>query len=649
MTKTIQLQPDPLRCLQERLAVLDQSVDAMAGQLGSARAARPANRETLIASLDVVLEAARIVQKTLAELAAAVIEPPPEWGTREELDAAVTRLAARAEERSVNRWRQRLQEIATSLFDGHVVSRRTRRVIASLDNLRGLAAAELVRVAEGDHPLVLPGPPDGPWLDWVFEQPGNELEFILAPLHGLTPELYRFLLDLHPDDWQASPATSSSVILHTSLNSPTPSSPSPTLVVSPPSAALTASPRVAPLNPAPVATNFSPAAIVPESASLPVDGQSRLSQPPLVQPHKSAHDQEPPPAVPVQRPESAHRPPVARSPTPTSDLPAQAGVADVPKPAPAQHLADVQEILARCVAGDYLRAALLAAGRAFGGLPEIDPSFEVLLIAHQVGSASAVHHWPEWCYNLEAVASVAHAAPNSARLIFLAAQCQVARGEGVTDPLPEEVGVALLDVFNDLPEVRKWFAAFRDATSVPGLWEQVCRPAPPDRAAEYREHRRTFAERYDGGLLHRSDKAAYIRRQDHYLSRQPAFRLLYEHLQPGGPVPVTVDEKITIESWLGKKPEWVTDAWHESTERVSGRVKLHGNQRAELVRRAAEYLDYANRAWRAARALGSVSVTLKNVERLQKELRDLLPTTLDLAKGQPWEVLFRQLAGRLPS
>jgi hypothetical protein len=149
-------------------------------------------------------------------------------------------------------------------------------------------------------------------------------------------------------------------------------------------------------------------------------------------------------------------------------------------------------------------------------------------------------------------------------------------------------------------------------------------------------------------LLHRRDKAAYIRRQDQYLSRQPAFRLLHEHLQPGGLAPVTADEKTLIESWLEKKPEWVTDTWHDSTERVSGRVKLHGNQRAELVRRAAEYLDFACRAWKAAQALGRDPVTLKNVERLRTELRDLLAITLGRAQDQPWRVLFRQLAERLP-
>jgi hypothetical protein len=321
----------------------------------------------------------------------------------------------------------------------------------------------------------------------------------------------------------------------------------------------------------------------------------------------------------------------------------------VHEPAPELALASVEEILALCVAGDYLRAALLAAGRAFGSQPEADPSLEALLVAHHVTSEKGGPPWPEWCYDPVAAHEVAQTSPNSARLTFLAAQCQLAREGGAADPLPKQVGEVLMDAFNNLPEYRNWLAAFREATSVPGLWEQICRPASRDPAAEYRERRRAFAERYESGLLHRSDKVAYIRRQDHYLSRQSAFRLLHERLQPAGPAPVTADEKKLIESWLEKKPETVTDAWHESTERVSGKVKLHGNQRAELVRRAAEYLDCASRAWRAAQALGNVPVTLKDVERLRKQLRDLLPTALGRAEGQPWAPLFHRVAGRLPS
>src|SRR5262249_34558493 len=139
------------------------------------------------------------------------------------------------------------------------------------------------------------------------------------------------------------------------------------------------------------------------------------------------------------------------------------------------------------------------------------------------------------------------------------------------------------------------------------------------------EHRRAFAERYESGVLQRRDKAAYTRRQDNYLSRQQAFRVLQDRLKPSGVAPLSAQEKKLIEGWLAKKPEWVTEAWLESTERVSGKVKPHGNQRAELIRRAGEYLDCANRAWRAALALGSGPVPPKDVERLQKQLRELLP------------------------
>jgi hypothetical protein len=350
-----------------------------------------------------------------------------------------------------------------------------------------------------------------------------------------------------------------------------------------------------------------------------------------------------PPAPAAGPREEPIRPP--QPPAPTVPPPAP----PPPQPAPELDLAPVQEILARCIAGDYLRAAFLAVGRAFGGLPDEDPSVEALLVAHHAGSQSGVLPLPQWCYDSDAAQHMAQSSPHSARLTFLAAQCQLAQDEGAPDPLPEQVGEALWNAFNDLPEVRRWLGAFRQATGVPGLWQQVCRPVPRDPAAEYRERRRIFEERYQGGLHHRSDKAAYIRRQDHFLSGQPVFRLLHERLKPDGPAPVSGEERARIEDWLQKRPEWITNQWHQSTERVSGRVKLHGTQRAELVRRAAEYLDCAKRAWRAAQALESTPATPRNVERLRGEIRDLLPPALARAQGQPWGPLFRRLTGRLPS
>lgn len=619
------MQPDSPRGFQEARAALDHAADAIASHVHSARAARPVDRDTLIASLDVLLQSAQAIQEAIASLAEAAAETVPEWKTREELDAVVDRLAARAEERAANRWRLRLQQVARALAAGRVVSRRSRRLISSLDSLRSAAVAELSRVSEDDHPLVLPGPSDGVWLDWVFGQSSEELETLLTSLHDPTPNLYQFLLDLNPDDWQASSPVSSPTPLGAS---PIPSETS----ASNPALAVT-SPAVA--EPPPPATPL----LVP-SPAVPYPSTAVAVSKPVLHPA----GEQPPPAAPRSLAETVQRPPPAAPP-----VPPRKPVPQPVQPAPEPDLASDQEILARCVAGDYLRAALLAAGRAFGGMPEGDPSFEALLVAHYVGNKAEAPPWPEWCYDPVVADGVAQEAPNSARLTFLAAQCQLARGEGVADPIPESVGETLLDTFNDLHEVRNWLAAFREAINVPGLWEQVSRPAPRDPTAEYGERRRTFAERYESGLLHRSDKAAYIRRQDHYLSRQRAFRLLHERLQPMGPAPVTAEEKRLIESWLEKKPEWVTEEWLKTTERVSGTIKLHGNQRVELVHRATTYLDLANRAWRAARELGNTPVQLKDVERLRKQLRDWLPDARSKAQGQPWGPLFHQLTGRFPS
>jgi hypothetical protein len=310
----------------------------------------------------------------------------------------------------------------------------------------------------------------------------------------------------------------------------------------------------------------------------------------------------------------------------------------------------VEEIAACCAEGDYLRAALLAAGRAFGGAPQVDPRFDALLVSHHVCCESRTPPWPGWCFDPALATGVCQAYPDSVRLAYLAAECHLSQSEGADAVLSEPVAQALLAAFNDSPEVRTWLAAVRDTTAVPGLWEQICRPTPSDPLAEYRERRRAFAERYESGLLHRSDKAAYIHRLDHFLSGQRAFRLLHSQLKPGGPDPLTAEDRALIVAWLGKKPEWITDTWRASTERPTvGKVKLRRNQEAELVRRATEYLDYANRAWRAAQARLSASPPAGDVEKRRQQLRDLLPPARARAEGRTWGPLFRRLAERLHS
>jgi hypothetical protein len=83
------------------------------------------------------------------------------------------------------------------------------------------------------------------------------------------------------------------------------------------------------------------------------------------------------------------------------------------------HLATREEILQYCTKGDYLGAGLLAAGRVFGGLPEIDPSVGVLLVAHHVCCGSEFTPWLDWCSDQDAATEVCRLTPESARLTLL--------------------------------------------------------------------------------------------------------------------------------------------------------------------------------------------------------------------------------------
>jgi hypothetical protein len=149
--------------------------------------------------------------------------------------------------------------------------------------------------------------------------------------------------------------------------------------------------------------------------------------------------------------------------------------------------------------------------------------------------------------------------------------------------------------------------------------------------------------RYENGLQYRNPNAAYIHRQDYYLSRLASTRLLRDYLKPDGPGPLTDDAKHEIRALLGKKPEAVTDDWLRSTERATGRIKLRGNQRAELVRQAAEYLERTNRAWRASEALRHSARPVGDVEPRRERLLITLPGVRDQARGTPWGALFAQL------
>jgi hypothetical protein len=309
--------------------------------------------------------------------------------------------------------------------------------------------------------------------------------------------------------------------------------------------------------------------------------------------------------------------------------------------------ASAGEILESCVGGDYLKAALLAAGRAFAGLPEFDPHIDVLLVAHHVCNGSPMPPWPDWCYDQEASEVLSEIAPESARIIFLAALCQSSRAEAGGDPLSLPVRETLLAAFNELPEVRSYLSAVLEVVTVPGLWGQIHGPGTQSTIEEYFVRRRAFQERYETGLSHRNVNAAYIHRQDNYLSRLPAVKALHAQLKQDGPEEVSATTRRLIQGFLDKKPDTVTQDWVSSTDRVSGKVRLHGNQRVDLVSRAAEYLELANRAWRASEAFLQAPAQAGDVDRRREQFRSKLPTAMARSLGKPWSPLFARLTGGL--
>jgi hypothetical protein len=311
-------------------------------------------------------------------------------------------------------------------------------------------------------------------------------------------------------------------------------------------------------------------------------------------------------------------------------------------PATGAELAGADEVVARCAAGDYLRALLLTAARAFAGVPDLDPTFDAVLAAHHVDQNSRPVPWPDWCFDAGAAERVAQIAPESARLAFLAARCH-ASGEAGDVPLADEVSTPLLDSFNEIPDVRKWLSAYMEAAAVPGLWEQICRPGGPDAAAEYNTRRAAFVALYENGLQYRTAGGAYWHRQEFFLSRKPGARALFEHLKPNRPAPLGAAAKQQIAALLALQPEDATDEWVASTERVSGGVvQLRGNQRAELVRRAGEYLEVVARAWKAATALLQ-RPPQGEADRRRTQLRQLLPAALTRSEGRPWLPLLQRL------
>jgi hypothetical protein len=316
----------------------------------------------------------------------------------------------------------------------------------------------------------------------------------------------------------------------------------------------------------------------------------------------------------------------------------------------APDVAEPEEILDHCRRGDYLGASLLAVGRAFAGLPEGDPGAEALLVAHHVASESPAAPWPDWREEPEFAAVAFEEAPEASRLILLAALVQVTRAEFGADPLSPPVMETLLTAFNHLPELRGWLDVVVSSIANPGLWERLRRQGSPKPSDGYQPARAEFLKRYNEGRQLNKDTASYIHRQNNYLSRLPATKLLQDHLGPVEPGTIDEDARRSIREFLEREPEKVTGEWLKSTAKAqSSGVQVKGNDRADLVREAATYLGLMNRAWLAAEAMRRPGPPPGEVDRLQGRLRDTLAEARNQARQTPWEPLFATLTERFSS
>jgi hypothetical protein len=134
------------------------------------------------------------------------------WGTREELDALVSRL----DDAAANR--RRYLDLAEFLAAGTVSHRRERTRQERLA-LRDAAVAELMEISALSSPPELPGPAAGEWLGWACSLEDGADEAELLHLKNNFPHLDDFVRQLEIEWWRDGEPS-----VEVKLDAPTPNS-----------------------------------------------------------------------------------------------------------------------------------------------------------------------------------------------------------------------------------------------------------------------------------------------------------------------------------------------------------------------------------------------------------------------------------------
>jgi uncharacterized protein YukE len=191
---------------RQALATLDAQLARLNREVATLAAAHPADPDVIASAAARARQAAETVTAAVNEAAAAVGDPAPVWGGREELDAAAARLVEKLRASAGNARRTRLRAIAGSLLVAQVLHPRWKKVVPALDALRLNAAAQLQEAAGAADPPDLPGPADGgAWLAWAWELPMQEVEQALASVRASVPALVDVVLEIDPGHWVVTP------------------------------------------------------------------------------------------------------------------------------------------------------------------------------------------------------------------------------------------------------------------------------------------------------------------------------------------------------------------------------------------------------------------------------------------------------------